>query len=259
LDNLSAALVGAWTTGTSSTDKYLADYQFAGTSVGAETATATFTPEFTTPGRYDVSIWYPQGGNRSTSVPHTIVDADGSTTTAVNQSVNGGGWRLLTSGKRFTKGTAGFVRISNATADSGKVVMADGVRFSYAANQGPVPEWWLQAYFNGPADPALDPDQDGLTTAQEYVLGTIPTEAGSAASLRVELAAADELRLVFSPYRAGRQYRLFSNSGLESSDWNVVTNAALSAVAENAGAFSVTNFSGLQRFFRVETIFPEQP
>jgi uncharacterized lipoprotein YddW (UPF0748 family) len=257
LDNPAAAFVGSWTTGTSSTDKYLADYQFAGTSVGAETATATFKPTIATPGRYDISVWYPQGGNRSTAVPHVVVDADGSTTTAVNQTVNGGGWRLVASGKRFTKGTGGFVRVSNATPDSGKVVMADGVRFSYAADQGPVPEWWLQAYFNGPTDPALDPDQDGLTTAQEYVLGTIPTEAGSAASLRVELAATDELRLVFSPYRAGRTYRLFSSGGLESTNWNPVANAALSTFGQDTAAFSVTNLTGAQRFFRVETTLSE--
>ena len=253
LDNPSAQYVGSWTTATSSTDKYLADYRFAGTSVGSETATATFTPSIATPGRYDVFVWYPQGANRSTAAPHTVSGADGTVVVPVNQTANGGGWRLLASGRRFAQGTGGFVRLSNQTPDAAKVVMADGVRFAYAADQGPVPDWWLQAHFNALHDPTLDPDEDGLTTAEEYLLGTIPTEAASTSSLAVEPVSANELRFIFSPYRADRSYRLLSVSALEEPIWTPATNATLSVLGERTAAFTITNLTDAQRFFRVET------
>ncbi len=133
MDNPDAAYVGSWTAGTSSADKYLADYDYATTVTGSATKFATYTPNIVTTGYYDIYVWYPAGSNRPTDANHYISYNGGSTTVLVNQTANGGAWRLLTSGKNFLAGQHGYVQISNLSGTAGKVVMADGVRFSFSS------------------------------------------------------------------------------------------------------------------------------
>lgn len=132
LDNTNAevSFSSGWTAGTSASDKYLADYRFASSANGG-TATATYRPAFGLAGYYDIYIWYPQGSNRATNAPWLVAHSGGSTNIAVDQTANGGGWRLLAAARPFESGTNGFVQLSNDTGASGKVVLADGVRFSY--------------------------------------------------------------------------------------------------------------------------------
>lgn len=132
LDNTNSEVtfLGTWQTGTPSTDKYLSDYRFASSAVGG-TATATYRPDLPSAGYYDISIWYPQGSNRATNAPWTISHSSGSTNVAVDQTVNGGGWRIIAPAQPFAAGTNGFVQLSNDTGFAGKVVMADGVRFTF--------------------------------------------------------------------------------------------------------------------------------
>lgn len=128
--NSEASYNGDWQTGTASTDKYLSDYRFASTVAGG-TNTVTYRPNLPSAGYYDIFIWYPQGSNRATNSPWTISFAGGTTNIAVDQSGNGGAWRLLAAARPFAAGTNGFIQISNDTGASGKVVMADGVRFKF--------------------------------------------------------------------------------------------------------------------------------
>jgi len=135
IDNPAATFTGGWTIGTSSTDKYGADYQFAATAT-SETATAVFRPTIATAGNYDVYVWYPQGSNRSIAAPYTVYYNGGSATTAVNQTAGGGQWVLIAGARPFLTGTAGYVKLGNGTSETSKVVIADAVRFVYA---GPTP------------------------------------------------------------------------------------------------------------------------
>lgn len=132
LDNTNGevAYAGAWQTGTASTDKYLSDYRFASTVAGG-TDSVTYRPQIPSVGYYDVFVWYPQGSNRATNSPWTISSWGGSTNIIVDQTINGGGWRKIATARPFAAGTNGFVRLSNDTGFSGKVVMADGVRFTF--------------------------------------------------------------------------------------------------------------------------------
>jgi uncharacterized repeat protein (TIGR02543 family) len=132
IDNPEASYSGVWTIGTSSVDKYGSYYQYTSTITGnIGIAVATYTPNIITAGQYDVSIWYPQGSNRSVRAPVLVAFDGGSFTTNVNQTTGGGGWRLIASHKNFTQGTNGFVDIKNNTGETNKVVMADAVRFTY--------------------------------------------------------------------------------------------------------------------------------
>lgn len=128
VDNVSATFSGAWSTGTSSADKYGTDYRYA-TTAATETATAIFRPSLEAAGNYDVYCWYPQGSNRTIQAPYTVYWNGGSQTVPVNQQTLGGRWNLLVSSKPFQAGTAGYVKIGNNTGETALVVMADAVRF----------------------------------------------------------------------------------------------------------------------------------
>jgi len=128
IDNPSASFTGSWSTGTASTDKYGSDYAFANTAT-SETATAIWQPSITSAGNYDVYVWYPQGSNRSAAAPYTVYYSGGYATTNVNQTTGGGAWVKIASSKPFVTGTSGYVKLSNYTSESSKVVMADAVRF----------------------------------------------------------------------------------------------------------------------------------
>ena len=130
IDNPSATFTGSWSTGTSSTDKYGADYRYANTAT-SETATAIWRPSIGTAGTYNVYVWYPQGTNRSVKAPYTVYYNGGSVAVPVNQTTNGGKWNLIAT-KSFATGTAGYVKLGNGTAESSKVVMADAVKFVYS-------------------------------------------------------------------------------------------------------------------------------
>jgi uncharacterized repeat protein (TIGR02543 family) len=132
LDNTNPAVsfVGVWQAGTGSTDKYGPDYRFASTAVGG-LSNAIYRPCISTPGYYDVYIWYEVGSNRATNAPWSVVYDGGSLNVSVNQQANGGAWVLIGTALPFVQGTNGYVLLSNNTGYSGSVVMADAVRFNY--------------------------------------------------------------------------------------------------------------------------------
>lgn len=120
---------GTWTGGTSATGKYGADYRFASTvgSAGPATATAEWRPNLSA-GDYEVATWYPSGSNRANDAPFRVTHAGGTSTVRINQTLNGGQWRVLGT-FTFSAGTGGFVTLGN-DAESAKVVLADAVRFT---------------------------------------------------------------------------------------------------------------------------------
>jgi hypothetical protein len=137
LDNTNpeVSFTGSWTTTASAPDRYKSDYRFASSSASV-TATATYRPDFANAGLYDVFVWHSVGGNRATNAPWTIAFFGGSTNVLVNQQSNGGGWFQIASALPFAAGTNGFLQLGNQAGNS--VVIADGVRFSFAGPLAPV-------------------------------------------------------------------------------------------------------------------------
>jgi hypothetical protein len=138
IDNPAANFTGNWSTGTSSSAKYGADYRTTSTSANGANATATYRPNISTPGRYDVYVWYPGVSKGFANAQFTVSDANGNLTVTVNQSTSSAGWKLLAGGRSFSQGTNGFVRLSNQ-GQGGKSVVADAVRLVYAENQSALP------------------------------------------------------------------------------------------------------------------------
>ena len=236
---------GTWNGSTNGADKYSTNYQVATTVLGAANATAFFIPTITTAGKYDVYTWYPQGSNRPVDAAYSISYNGGSQTVAVDQTTNGGSWRLLAAGRDFAKGSSGFVRVSNNSASAGKQVAADAVRWVYAANQDPppagtVPAWWANYYFGTNINAALDPDGDGYSTAMEYILGTVPTDFNSRLTV-VAQPATNGLQVIFSPHYEDREYQLLASTNLTSPSWRTLTNEHADLNAFRDSVFTVTN------------------
>lgn len=126
VDNQAAHISGTWSTGTSSSDKLGPDYRFAEQGTGSRYV--DFIPRIPETGRYEVYEWHPQGTNRSTGTPHWIYHSTGVRSLKVNQQVNGGRWNYLGT-YHFMAGTSSRVRVTDGFSDSGKVALADAVKF----------------------------------------------------------------------------------------------------------------------------------
>jgi choice-of-anchor B domain-containing protein len=253
VDNPHATFAGTWTIGTASVDKYATNYAFATSSAGAPTATATFSPNLTTPGQYDVAVWYPQGGNRANNAPYTINFNGGSLAVPVNQQSGGGAWQTIGSGIEFAGGSGNVTLANNANPI---VVLADAVRFAYVEAQdfpagATMPTWWRNYFFGGPANPDADADGDGFSNAQEYLTGTSPTDASS--SLRVVAQTdATAARVTFWPYLGNRSYQLLVRTNINDVNWQAYQPANIQATPFGHGIFTVPVTNAARSFFRVQ-------
>lgn len=123
-----ATVVGAWTRGTSSADKYSVSYRNRGSGTG--TNKVVFNANITVPGTYTISEWHPQGTNRPFDARHTITTAGGNQVKTVNQQINGGKWNSM--GDFTLNAGLNTVTIDDVfTPLSGRVVQADAIKWSY--------------------------------------------------------------------------------------------------------------------------------
>jgi hypothetical protein len=113
-----------WTTGSSSTDKYGADYRYRSTASVSDQA--TWTGNLPSAGSYKVYAWWTQGANRTASVGYTVYHSTGSTVVNVNQQAGGGIWNQL--GTFSLNGGNNQVKLSCWTT-TGFVVVGDAVRW----------------------------------------------------------------------------------------------------------------------------------
>jgi hypothetical protein len=105
-------------------------YRWASTTTGAESAVATYTPNIPQAGFYPVYTWVKRDTDR-TSQLYRINHTGGATEIRVDHSKVGFGWVYLGT-YHFDSGsssTLGSVQISNNAATTGKVVIADAIRF----------------------------------------------------------------------------------------------------------------------------------
>jgi N-acetylmuramoyl-L-alanine amidase len=110
-----------WSTGTSATDKYGADYRYRTTAAVSDSA--SWTINVAAAGSYNISAWWSVGSNRSTTAPYIL---PGGAVVNADQTINGGKFNLL--------GSASLAAGNNTTqlscwTTAGFVVIADAVRY----------------------------------------------------------------------------------------------------------------------------------
>ena len=94
-------------------------------------ASVRYIPEIPETGNYAVYVSYSQNDQNAGDVLYTVKHAGGNTTFSVNQSIGGKTWIYLGTFK-FEKGNHpenGMVQLTNASAEPGKLISADAVRF----------------------------------------------------------------------------------------------------------------------------------
>lgn len=129
-DDVQVTFTGAWSN--SSAGVYFGDagdvpYRYASTSA-TETATAEYRPDIPEAGYYPVYAWTRYGSDRAADQLYRVHHAGGATEVTVNHRQVGNGLVYLGS-YYFEEGTEGSVEISNLSSESGKVVIADMIRF----------------------------------------------------------------------------------------------------------------------------------
>lgn len=123
IDNTSANFSAAstWATGTSAADKLGSDYRWRATAAISDPASWTAN---VAAGTYNIYAWWAAGTNRSNEAPYLL--PGNTTSTPVNQQINGGKWvkigsKTLAAGDRETK--------LSCWATTGFIVVADGLRY----------------------------------------------------------------------------------------------------------------------------------
>jgi hypothetical protein len=113
-----------WGTSSYSTQRFGADYRFAEPVAASDPAWYKFPiPEN---GNYRVEAWWPALPGYNTAAPYVVVTSSGNQSVQVNQTANGGGWRVLGT-FAMTAGDENKVGVSRWTSGVG-LVIADAVR-----------------------------------------------------------------------------------------------------------------------------------
>lgn len=249
-----ASYSGVWIASSTAPGFYGAYYQIAATTNVFPTASAAFVPQIPESGQYDVSIWYPQSPQFTTNASLVISGATNQIGLAVNQTINGGQWDLLSNDVYFAAGTSGNVTIYNGTGETNRDVVANAMRWVYDAAQdyptnGAVPAWWANYFFGTNVSGAADLDGDGYSNYAKYVLGLDPTNAAD--SLNFNIAQSNGVVTVtFSPWQGGRDYTLLSSPDLTSGSWTPLTNT-VTVNAAGDGVFVLTQSGAADLFYRL--------
>lgn len=125
VDNSSAgfSVTGTWASGSSSTDKFGADYRYHSTAPVSEPAQWLAN---IAAGTKNVAAWWPQGSNRAVAAAYHVAHSGGTTVATVNQQANGGKWNSL--GNFSFAGGNTTVQLSCWTA-TGYIVVADAIKW----------------------------------------------------------------------------------------------------------------------------------
>jgi N-acetyl-anhydromuramyl-L-alanine amidase AmpD len=117
----SPAVSASWATASSSADKYGADYKWRSTAAISDAA--SWTINVASAGNYDISAWWPQGGNRSQTAGYHLPNA---AVVNKNQQTNGGTWNLLGT---IGLGAGNQTTLLSCWTTTGFIVVADAVRY----------------------------------------------------------------------------------------------------------------------------------
>ncbi|MDQ2919172.1 MAG: hypothetical protein M3R10_04760, partial [Verrucomicrobiota bacterium] len=134
-----------------------------------------------------------------------------------------------------------------------------GAALTYDSDGDGLPDWWTQKYFGhstGQAGdlsrPNDDPDGDGLTNLQEYILGSNPTVGDSSAfGLKITRGSSSTMSLKFPTIR-DRTYRVYYSTILQNPSWTQLG----SNVAGTGSEVTVNDAIGQLRYYKLDVSLP---
>ena len=164
-----------------------------------------------------------------------------------------------TSTQRVARILNGVTPVASLT---GKVVSGGVLNLARIVDPGGngIPDWWEMDYFGFVGiDPAADPDGDGFTNLEEYMIGTHPNNpAGKLAvskALVVQSGTNQDFRITF-PTAIGVTYRVEFSDSLAADSWvalgSDISGTGNPATASDAAAVTLHP----QRFYRVRILSP---
>jgi hypothetical protein len=147
----------------------------------------------------------------------------------------------------------GAISLTSLLNSSGMVTTTAPVltRASGGTTDG-IPDSWWSTYFPSQADwvAANDPDKDGFNNAQEYSLGTDPTDRTSAFRITSVNNSGGTSAVEWSSV-SGKKYRLQAKANLFDNWADVGTE-----VAATGASSSATHAASSQHFYRVRLVTP---
>jgi uncharacterized delta-60 repeat protein len=273
LNTQDASFSGLWEGPFTTGNYYGTYYNYAATTAGSPTASATYAANLSTPGLYNVYTWYPTNSTYATNTPIYVLGATNDIFDKVNQTTysatNLASWQPLATNLFFASGTNGNILgtngnvvIYNVTTETNAYVVANAMMWNYVDSQdyppvagGSVPAWWSTYSTNTGA---------ANSNFADYVFGTLPNDPASALQFWGNAPVSNVVTAYFEPYQGGRVYRLQISTNLAGATWLALTN--LPVVSTNAltnaagqvftngtgyGVFTLTQPSFTQFYYRL--------
>jgi hypothetical protein len=138
-----------------------------------------------------------------------------------------------------------------------------GAAITYDTDADGLPDWWETQYGLNPNDPngvngaSGDPDRDGRSNQQEYILGTNPNVADAASGgLTIIRMSSSTVKLTFSTLH-DRIYKIFYSSNIGTGTWQQAgsdilgTGSAFNYFDDGSGTGSPPTV-GQKRFYKLE-------
>ncbi len=134
--------------------------------------------------------------------------------------------------------------------------MATGTVYVTAldTNNNGIPDWWETLHFGGPCDAAADPDNDGMSNAQEFGAGTDPNDGRSTLRIFAFHLSGGAAVLEFTSL-LGNHYAVDACSELAAGNWTALNSNVWGRT--DTTLFTDTGIAGqAQRFYRVRVTAP---
>lgn len=146
----------------------------------------------------------------------------------------------------------GSMSLTVPVNDSGTVTTnAPTVTRAAGALTDGLPDSWWESHFPNPADwvAANDPDGDGFTNAEEYALGTDPSQPASRFQVRQTTNDDGTVTITWSSV-AGKKYRLQARPSLSEGGWSDVGGE----ITAGGPTSSATHAASGRHFYRVRLV-----